>query len=290
MNEGFDAWDKFCVLILSYRRARRQLTLKSLAKFGYSGPVFILVSDDDEELPLYRKLYGDKVVVFAREAYRELVDAGDADPSLSGVVYARCAAFDVVRRLGYVWFLMLDDDYNYWEFRFDHEMRYVSIPAYGLDACFAAYLRFYASSPLTSLALAQGGDFVGGASSRMWKRWWDSRKVMNCFFCCVDRRFMFFGRLNEDVNTYCLLGEQGYIFLTLPLLTVHQGKTQNHPGGLTDLYLDKGTYVKRFYAVMYCPSAVFLGVMGNKDFRPHHTVDWQYAVPKIVSERFRVES
>ena len=40
------------------------------------------------------------------------------------------------------------------------------------------------------------------------------RKAMNSFICSVDRPFQFVGRINEDVNTYVLLGSRG-VFLSI---------------------------------------------------------------------------
>jgi len=77
------------------------------------------------------------------------------------------------------------------------------------------------------------------------------RKAMNTFFCSVERPFMFLGRINEDVNTYVLLGIRGKLFFMIGNIYIKQKTTQQNPGGLTDIYLDLSTYVKLFYTVMY---------------------------------------
>lgn len=56
---------------------------------------------------------------------------------------------------------------------------------------------------------------------------------------------------------------------------------------MTDVYLDSGTYLKSFFSVMYMPSAVKIKMMGYIEKRLHHHVDWNKAVPKIVSEKYR---
>lgn len=59
-------------------------------------------------------------------------------------------------------------------------------------------------------------------------------------------------------------------------------------GGMTDLYLDSGTYVKSFYSVMYCPSAVKVAVMGgDAEKRLHHNISWNNCAPKILRENYR---
>lgn len=57
-------------------------------------------------------------------------------------------------------------------------------------------------------------------------------------------------------------------------------------GGLTDAYLDSGTYVKSFYSVIAVPNCVKISAMGSKDLRIHHKVDWNKAVPKLLRAEY----
>jgi hypothetical protein len=113
------------------------------------------------------------------------------------------------------------------------------------------------------------------------------RKAMNSFICDTERCFDFRGRINEDVNTYTLLGSQGALFFTHNLVCLHQAETQKNKGGMTGAYVDGGTYVKSFYSVIGMPSAVKVSVMGNKNMRLHHLVDWRHCVPMIMREEFK---
>lgn len=95
---------------------------------------------------------------------------------------------------------------------------------------------------------------------------------MNAFFMATNRPFKFVGRINEDVNTYVSLGKTGTLFLTHPTLSVCQLETQSNSGGLTEFYLDQGTFVKSFYTLLFCPSSVKVSTMGQKHLRLHHRV------------------
>ena len=53
------------------------------------------------------------------------------------------------------------------------------------------------------------------------------------------------------------------------------------------MYLDSGTYVKSFYTVMYAPACACIRMMGTKHRRLHHSINWNAAVPKIISEQFK---
>lgn len=70
-------------------------------------------------------------------------------------------------------------------------------------------------------------------------------------------------------------------------MSVVQLQTQSNAGGLTEFYLETGTYVKSFYTVIFNPSAVQVRMMGNTHQRLHHHVIWENAVPKIIRERYR---
>jgi hypothetical protein len=95
------------------------------------------------------------------------------------------------------------------------------------------------------------------------------------------------GRINEDVNTYVTLGMRGEQLWTVADFYLVQSPTQGTPGGMSGTYLDTGTYLKSFYSVMFCPSAVSVAAMGSVAPRIHHRVDWAHCVPKVLPERYR---
>ena len=110
---------------------------------------------------------------------------------------------------------------------------------------------------------------------------------MNAFFCMTARPFKFYGTMNDDVNGYLRNGQIGMLHFTNNMLCVQQGATQQNKGGITELYLDRGTYHKSFYSIMIAPSAVKISTLGPSDPRIHHKIFWRYAVPKILDERWK---
>ena len=110
---------------------------------------------------------------------------------------------------------------------------------------------------------------------------------MNCFFCKTDRLFKFSGSTNEDVNAYITYGNKGKLMFTVADICMDQLQTQSNPGGLTDIYLDNGTYVKSFYSVIHQPQCVKISTMGNKFRRIHHKILWDKCTPKILSEQYK---
>ena len=159
-------------------------------------------------------------------------------------------------------------------------------PIRSLDKVFSALLSFFIASGTGSLALAQGGDFLGGVNgtNATVKSVRLLRKCMNSFICSVDRPFTFIGRMNEDVNTYSRRASTGLLFLTSNQVSLGQTQTQATPGGMSDMYREFGTYVKSFYTVMYHPSSATVQMMNSAHARLHHQVRWRNTVPKILSE------
>ena len=281
--------DDFAVFILTHGRANNVVTYRTLRKQGYTGRIILMVDDEDSQIGEYKKLYGDEVVVFNKQAAIDMTDSGDNFGKRNSVVYARNYNFIVAKELGLKYFLQLDDDYTAFRYTLNNNREYITrqINIKSLDAIIEAMLEFYIESGALTLAMSQGGDFIGGPGSKVAKlamKGQFSRKAMNSFFCSVDRPFKFMGRINEDVNAYTEIGLRGGLFITEPRIRLEQGQTQANAGGLTDIYLDLGTYVKSFYSVMCAPSCVKITEMGVTSRRLHHMVKWKHVTPMIVSE------
>jgi len=278
--------NKFAVFILSHGRADNVITVKTLRDRGYTGDIYIIIDDEDKQGPRYKELYGNKVIVFSKKDMDGTFDIGDNFNDRRVVVYARNKCHDIAKSLGLDYFLELDDDYNSFCYRYEDNGALRKIEIKNLDILFEKCIRFLEVSNAHAIAFAQGGDYIGGVGSTAWQQKL-LRKVMNTFFCKTDRPFQFYGRINEDTTMYTLLGQRGYLFFTLGDVMVNQIQTQANAGGLTDIYLDKGTYYKSFCSVMFSPSCVKVSSMGNIYRRIHHKVQWNNCCPKIISEKYK---
>lgn len=280
--------NNFVVFILSHGRPDKIDTYQSLMKSGYTGKVYIVIDNEDKTAARYYELYGDKVIMFDKAAIAETFDEGDNFQDRRAVIYARNACFEIAKNLGVQYFMELDDDYI--DFRYKTDQNFNSIhkkDIINLDDTINSLLKYYQSITAKSIAIAQGGDFIGGIENGIDKSINQRRKCMNTFICSTERPFNFVGRINEDVNTYTWYQSQGNLFITFPLIAIQQRGTQKNSGGMTELYLDSGTYIKSFYTVMYQPSSVKVGIMTSNHPRLHHKVYWDYTVPKILEEKYR---
>lgn len=242
----------FVVFILSHGRASNVKTLKTLKRCGYTGKVIIVIDNEDVQEEDYKRIYGkSNVYVFDKLDIANRYDTMDNFEERRTVFYARNACFEIAEELGYEYFLELDDDYTQIAFKIVQDGKFKSVQIKNANVLFDYMLDFLDVSGALTVAFAQGGDFIGGKEN---KRYRDKllRKAMNSFFCKTDRKFSFIGRVNEDVNTYTLLGTQGKLLFTYTDVVIEQMQTQKQKGGMSEQYLDSGTYLKSFYTVMCC--------------------------------------
>ena len=273
------------VFIMVHGRPKAMKTYHTLRKQGYTGKIFLVADDLDETRSEYQEIYKDEVLVFDKKKAAKEVDSGDNSGDLRSTLFSANTIPRLAKEQGYKYFFIMCDDYDWWGYKFDSELKYKDNRVKNLDKLFAHLLEFYKSIPAKTVAFAQGGDWMGGRKSSFAKSVQLKRKAMNTFLCSTERPFKFIGRLNEDVTTYIRLGSTGDLFFTIPNAMINQQATMQVDGGLTDVYLEYGTYVKSFMSVMYNPSCIKISQLGQKHKRIHHRIKWNNAVPRILHQK-----
>lgn len=276
----------FVIFILSHGRPNNISTVKSLRKHGYTGKIIIIIDNEDKTADEYYKNFDD-VEMFNKLEISKTFDEADNFKDRRAIIYARNACFEIAKKRGYKYFIQMDDDYTQFEYRIYNEENLKPKYIKNLDSVFLALLEFYKNTNFSSISMAQGGDFIGGKQNKMAKKPTIYRKCMNSFICSTERPFKFVGRINEDVNTYVHEQSKGLLMGTIPMISLKQKTTQKNKGGMTELYLDSGTYVKSFYTVMFSPSSCFIKPMGDNHYRLHHAIQWKFAVPKIINQSLK---
>lgn len=280
--------EKFAALILSHGRADRVFTADTLRKCGYTGEIYIVLDDMDEQRQEYIKRFGEEhCIIFDKEEAAKGNDTMDNFGKMNIVLHARNMCHKIAADLGLDYFVELDDDYTSFDFRFAKGERLTGKRCTDLDRVFESMLRFLDDSHAMVVALSQGGDFMAGTGKSGYWRKGLSRKAMNAFFCKTDKTFKFLGTINEDVNMYITYGSRGELIFSHTWISLLQKQTQANAGGLTDIYLDVGTFVKSFYSVMCMPSAVTVRMMGQHHLRMHHNIKWEHCVPMILNEKYK---
>lgn len=275
------------VFILTHGRSGRVITYNTLRKSGYTKDIFLVLDTDDDQIDLYKKEFGEQnCIVFSKDDWRGRFDIGDNGGDDRVVVYARNAVWDIARQKGFRYFVVLDDDYKSFDFRYIEGEKLAAKRCTKLDEVFDISFDFLDESGAATVCFAQAGDFIGGSKSG---RFHEKllRKAMNVWFMDTEKQFDFYGRINEDTTTYTLLGGRGVLFFTFTDIACVQNMTQTNKGGLTEIYTEQGTWLKTFYTVMMCPSCTKVIMMGDKHMRMHHSISWNNAVPKILNEEWK---
>ena len=293
-NGGESMREDFCVFILTHGRCDILKTTEALKRANYTGKILYILDNEDATVDQYKAKFGaDNIYVFDKAEVAKSVDTMDLSKDRRAIVYARNHCYKIAKELGYKYFLQLDDDFNNFRGRRFVDGKFISIYLRDFDGLVDTMLEFLDTSGAHIVAMSQTGDFIGGPKSKLYV---DKirRKSMNAMFCRADKPVEFKGRMNEDVTSYVSNGSRGKIFFTIRDISVDQLATQSLKGGMSESYSNAGTYIKSFYTVMCCPSSVSVSTVGESrtdraHHRIHHVVDWEHAVPKIISSKYKKE-
>jgi len=281
--------NKHAVFILSHGRPDRVITYNTLRRCGYTGEIYIICDDEDKTINKYKENYGNEIIVFSKSKYEGKFDKMDNFDGNKVIVYARNACYDIARSLKLDYFFEYEDDYTGFLFRKvdDSILRGINIKQ--MNLILESMITCLENTKADTIAFAQGGDLIGGIGSIKTNSY--KRKAMNTFIFKVNKNIdedvKFVGRMNDDVNTYLSEGKLGKLFFQITDINMNQLATQSNTGGNTEAYKESGTYVKSFYSVMIEPSCCKIGLLGQTEKRIHHSIQWKYAVPKILNEQWR---
>lgn len=277
--------DDFAILFLTHGRADSICTVDTVQRCGYTGKYYIVIDDEDDQEPLYRAKFGDKVIKFCKSEIDSWTDRGDNRiEDKRAILWARNASFEIARNLGLTYFMMLEDDQADMQIRLTDEDASVlsgrSIRHF--NAWINIGIEFLEATKAKTVAFAQGGDTIGGInggnSIKLLKF-----KTMNSFICKADNPIVFRGRFNEDCTDYVTGWMRGIRHFSIMGLQVQQKATATIGGGMTEAYKENGTYAKTVMSIMYAPSAVKCSYLhGLTSARVHHNVKWGNCVPKII--------
>ena len=270
---------KYKIFIVSHGRPDRVFTYATLLEYGIDkNNIAIVVDDSDLNVKDYKSKFAE---VYVMQNNKITLDAMDNIGDKNSVIYKRKFCYQLAEKLGYRYFLVLDDDYTgfYSMFKTGNFVSFGS--GYKLKNKLDDVICYYFSlldlnKNIKTIAMGQSGDFYCKSFSLF------PRKVMNSWFCDTQKKIEFKGRFNDDVNTYLINNKIGNICISSMFFALRQKSTQKSKGGMTEAYLKYGTYVKSFYSVICSPSSVI--VEFSKDVgRIHHKINHKFNDVKIVN-------
>lgn len=276
----------FAIFILSHGRANDIKTVDTLKRGHYTGDWYVVIDDEDNDEDLYRQKFGDKIIQFNKKKVADETDTGDTDNDRRVGVFARNFIQDQAKEMGYKYHLQLDDDFTGFTFRYIKGNKLCSCKCKDLDKLFKEVVTFQDKTNITALSFGLSSDYLGGAKSKKYEEGL-FRKTMGTFFLRADDVNKFQMRMNDDITTCILNTSRGKLYYSIAYVQTETPPTQHMKGGMTDAYQDNGTYRKSFYSVLCCPSFVKIAVMGIKNFRIHHKINWNNCSPKVLSSKWK---
>ena len=166
--------DDFAVFILTHGRAKIQKTFQALRECGYSGKVYFVIDDMDDEAEEYRRLYGDDVIVFDKKEQAQKTDTFMNREELRAVVYARNFSCEKATEMGLKFFVNCDDDIRIFKYKINQNGNLITKAATNLDKIFTGICEMMDDGDLECMSITEEGAYIGGVnkmveSGRNWK-------------------------------------------------------------------------------------------------------------------------
>ena len=274
--------DDFAVFILTHGRANSQKTLRTIQNCGYTGKIYLIVDDEDEQQDEYIRLYGDKVKRFSKRKIENHFDTMTNRKEYRSVVYARNAAYQIANNLGIRWIFMCDDDISNLQYRVLRGKSLKGVKIQDIDSLFELMAGIMEAGRLVIFGFSQAGAFIGGANQMYLSG--HQRKVAQAFMLDASNPIEFRGIFNEDLQVAIDAGVQGRVAMSTMLVSIQSPVRTTNRGGLHDLYEANSTYTPCFYTVMADPNVASIAEKdGEFKLRLNHSA----FAPLILNERWR---
>lgn len=272
----------FVVFILSNGRPDRQLTLETLQESGYTGDWFILCDNLDPTLKTYRHKYGEKVLVFDKEAYVEQVDTMTNQIELGTVLYARQASIDLARQKGYRYFMQIDDDMTAFSIRYEDDKKLKGFKIDNFDKLVELFVEFMRGADIAVTGFGNSGGYIGGLNGKFAKGY--TRSVAGVYIIDSAKDIEFKGIINEDYNLSAEYSKVGVLIFEILAIAFTTAQRGTNAGGLQDLYDENGTYAMNAYSLMIAPHCTKL-IMKND--RIVTRTNWNNHHPFIINKKYK---
>lgn len=281
--------DDFAIFILTHGRADQQRTWRTLRDSGYTGKIYLLIDDLDEQKDRYQKRYRDSVIVFDKRAQAEKTDTFFNGEELRAVVYARNASFEIAEEMGLKWFVNCDDDISRFDFKMPIEGKLKTAKIRNMDAVLESVIRFMEDTGTRAVSFSEGGNYIGGVNGKVrggvnWMlshffmfRAGDPMRFRSVWY---EDRIFSNDKAKEGLPIFGLM----QVAITLP--TPESRAAEKQEGGMHEAYEESGAYIASFCVAMAHPDheKVYIGYKGKRWNNKRRSVA---AGPKIISSRYQ---
>ena len=258
-------------------------TVETLNSLGYKGEWYILCGNNDDKLDEYKKLWGDRVLVF--DWYKKVQECDLMDnfkDRPSGVTPARNAAMDIAKSMGKKRFWEFDDDF----LGFKRTNLYKNKNEKITDGDELEEFLYRASLfGYRSRSSNVGFSFSFVECNPINFNKYNFRVYSTHNLSTDDDIFEpFTGRTNEDINNPIDLARKGKYSFQFRFVQVLMRESRKESGGLTELYKQDGSIKRAAYSIMRCPSQCKL-VFDKYGWHDH--IKYSDLVPKFINEKYK---
>lgn len=277
--------DDFAILILTHGRPREQRTYRALLNAGYTGKVYFVVDDLDETLDEYKRLYGDQVIVFDKEAEYRNLDTLSNQKRLTAVVYARNASFEIARRLGLRYFVNCDDDIRQFQLKFVRD-KLITKNIANFDTVLESLIEYMQSAQIECCSISEAGAYIGGANKYVQSGWNWSFTHFFLFDVNSDMRYRSFWY--EDLLfslDYQSIGRLMYCTYFVSQVMTTPDELRRQTGGMREEYRNSNSYEAEFISVITHPECTH--IVFDKERKQYIRRVKKNFIPKIINEKWR---
>ena len=279
------------IYIISHGRPNNQKTYDLLRRCGYTGPIKVVVDNEDKTmLDYYKYLEHDTnadVYVFNKQSAIDTTDTGMLEPKRNFAVFARNAVEQDAIDTGYKYFWIFDDDLTSIRMRYvcNGSLKSLAIK-YNLDKIFNLIEEYAESANIDTLSFGTANNYIGGKDSAFAESS-KHRMCYNAFLRKTESPVEWSLNMCEDRITslkYSTLGQIWMQLLCIQIDTMPLGGKVD--GGNSDVYRTLSELTQVFFPIMTFPNCNKIRI-----YKGHYTNTYvePYMCPKIISSTYRKE-
>lgn len=268
----------FAIFILSHNRADKIDTLSMLEKYKYSGKLYVVISEDNNQIGEYIKVVKGRatLLIFDKQDYLDIdTHMGSDNPMLGVALYARNFVVQKAKQMRLKHYLMIDDDVTKLFFRYEDNGHLKQKEIKSINPILSSMIDFLdCSTHIGGLSSARDGGYFGGLKGNFAKGL--TRKLNSFALLKTTEDWNFCSALLDDEATY--IKNYNRLFFTIWGVSHDTPPISSNGGGIT---YDKSPYYLYSFTYILRPSAIVMRPWG-KDM-----VSYTKLLPKIISDRWK---
>lgn len=217
----------YSVFVISHNRTECK-TYNWLMNNGFNRDLFIVIDTEDKSIDEYRKLYGDRVLVFDKGDYD--CDLFDNNPSRTSATFARNACFDFAKERGSEYLIIFDDDISGANYRFMVNGKLKSQKVTNVTAILDEIVKWVSCANNFGCASYNLATNFRGVFDSL------KKDPVSMFVVSSNDELRFRGRASEDINFAYHMGLNGKFTLSINniLLNIPAFGNESQAGGYRD--------------------------------------------------------